>query len=130
MNVKITQPTNPKKMSDFWRRTYIRLLMEDIRSWDDMNDGERSLELFAIKDLVDAKFLDGHVVEDATGIPQIASGIRTTLAGRIFAEEQQDILDKKSFWGRIKSGTGLFIGWMSGIISALIIWYFTKPSDH
>jgi hypothetical protein len=72
----------------------------------------------------------GHVTKDASGIPAAASIRGPTLAGRIFAEEQQDVLDRASLWGRIKSGAGIafgwFFGWITGIISALIIWYITR----
>jgi hypothetical protein len=127
MSVKITQPTNAKKRSDFWRRLYIRLLMEDIRSWDAMTSEDRALELGAIEDLVDAGYMVGSVVKDTSGIPQAATIRGPTLAGRIFAEEQQDILDRKSLWGRVKAGSTVFIGWLAGIISGFILWYFTRP---
>jgi hypothetical protein len=49
-----------------------------------------------------------------------------TLNGHIFAEEQQEILRSKTFWRRIKSGSAIFIGWLSGIISAIIVYYITR----
>jgi hypothetical protein len=96
MSVKITQPRN--KQHDFWRRLYIRLLTEEMKPWDDLTPEERTLELGAIEDLVDAGYMAGKVSKDASGIPAMATIRGPTLAGRIFAEEQQDILDKKSFW--------------------------------
>jgi hypothetical protein len=120
MNVKTIQPTNPKKRSDFWRRLYIRLLTEDMKP-DDLPPDELALELGAIEDLVDAGYMSGHVIKDATGFPAAATIRGPTLAGRIFADEQQEIVDKKSLMGRIKSGAVLFIGWVAGIVSAVII---------
>jgi len=128
MNVKKAQASN--RQHAFWRRLYIRLLTEELRPWDDMTPEERALELGGIEDLVDAGYMAGHVTKDASGIPAAASIRGPTLAGRIFAEEQQDVLDRASLWGRIKSGAGIafgwFFGWITGIISALIIWYITR----
>ncbi|HEU6447608.1 MAG TPA: hypothetical protein VFV23_04135 [Verrucomicrobiae bacterium] len=124
MTVKSIQPSN--KQHDHWRRLYIRLLTEEMRPWDDLTPEERTLELGVIEDLVDAGYMSGSVIKGGDGIPAAATTRGPTLAGRIFAEEQQDILDKKSLWGHIKSGAGLFIGWLAGIISALIIWRLTR----
>jgi hypothetical protein len=126
MNVKITHAIKANSQHDFWRRQYIRLLTEEMRPWDDLSPDEQSLELGVIEDLVAAGYMAGTVTKDTSGIPKSASTRGPTLAGRIFAEEQQDILDKKSLWGRAKAGSTLFIGWLAGIISALIIWWLTK----
>jgi hypothetical protein len=126
MSVKTTQPMIGSNQHDFWRRLYIRILMDGVRPTDKLTKDELALELGAIEDLVEAGFMASKVHKDASGIPVLANTRGPTLAGRIFAEEQQDILDKKSIFGRIKSGTGLFIGWLSGIISAIIIWRLTK----
>ena len=80
----------------------------------------------AIEDLVDAGYMRGTVIPGPDGTPHASSTRGPTLAGRIFAEEQQEILDKKSLTGRIKSGAVLFIGWLAGILSAVIIWRLTK----
>jgi hypothetical protein len=124
MSVKTTQPTN--KQHDVWRRLYVRLLTEEISDWNNVSPGDRVLGLGAIEDLVIAGYLSGKVQKDTTGIPQFATIRGPTLAGRIFAEEQQDILDKKSLKGRIKSGAGLFAGWLVGIITSLIVWRLTR----
>jgi hypothetical protein len=128
MKVKTTQQTT--KQHAFWRKLYIRLLTEEPKQLDDLTPEERALELGGIEDLVDAGYIAGHVAKDASGIPQSATTRGPTLAGRIFAEEQQDILNKSSIGGRIKSGAGIafgwFFGWITGIISALIIWWLTK----
>ena len=124
MSVKTTQPTNMQH--DFWRKLYVRLLTEELDDWNNVSPADRTLGLGAIEDLVDAGYMSGHVIKDASGIPAAATIRGPTLAGRIFAEEQQDILDKKSLKGRIKSGTGLFVGWLVGIISSLIVWRLTK----
>jgi hypothetical protein len=128
MNVKKIQPSN--KQHDSWRRLYIRLLTEEMKAWDDLTPEERVLELGVIEDLIDAGYMSGKVNKDASGTPKSASIRGPTLAGRIFAEEQQDILDKKSLWGHIKSGAGLLTGWLAGIISALIIWLLTRIYNH
>ena len=124
MKVKKIQPSN--KEHDSWRRLYIRHLTEDLKPWENLSAEEKTLELGIIEDLVDAGYMVGKVNKDTTGIPQSAEIRGPSLAGRIFAEEQQDILDKKSLWGHIKSGAGLIIGWLAGIISALIVWLLTK----
>ena len=69
----------------------------------------------------------GHAIEDAS-VGYVAGAIvrGPTLAGRVFAEEQQEHVRSKSLWGRIKSGSTIFIGWLLGIISAVIIYYLTK----
>jgi hypothetical protein len=129
MTVKTSQQLKARKKPDFWRKLYIRLLLEEaeeVKPWDDLTQEDRELELGAIEDLVDAGYLAGSVNKDASGIPKSAQTRGPTLAGRIFAEAQQDILDKKSIFNRIKSGAGLFVGWVSGIISAVIIWKLTK----
>ena len=60
-----------------------------------MTDEQRSLELGVIEDLINAGYMVGEIVPDGSGIPVGASTRGPTLAGRLFAEEQQDILDKK-----------------------------------
>ena len=84
------------------------------------------LEGGAIDDLIVAGYMGGHVNRGTGGKIIEVESSGPTIAGRLFAEEQQDILDKKSVWGRIKSGTGIFVGWVAGIISAVIIWRLTK----
>src|ERR1035438_3570941 len=105
MNVPSSQPAKMSKQSDMWRRAYIRLLTEPMEAWTDLTP-EHVEELERIDELVQAGYLHGHVVRDAAGSPKLSSTQGPTLAGRIFAEEQQDILDKKSLLGRIKSGAG------------------------
>jgi hypothetical protein len=84
-------------------------------------------DLQALEDLIDAGYLRGKAVFDAGAGSVRGAVLRgATLAGRLFAEEQQEILDDRSLWGRIKSGSGVFIGWLSGLISALIVYYVTK----
>jgi hypothetical protein len=79
-----------------------------------------------IDELIQADYLRGNVVRDTGLIPKRANTNGTTLKGRIFAEEQQELLNKKSIVGRIKSGAVLFIGWLAGILSAVIVWRLTK----
>ena len=126
MKVKITHAANANSQHDFWRRQYIRLLTEEMKPWDELASEERTLELGVIEDLINAGYMEGKVIMGAGGIPAAATTRGPTLAGRIFAEEQQDILEKKSLWGRTKAGSSLFIGWLAGIFSALIIWRLTK----
>ena len=124
MSVKITQPSNMEH--DAWRRLYIRLLTKELVPWDGFTQEQIDLEGGVIEDLIVAGYMGGTVHRDVSGkiIQVVSTG--PTIAGRIFAEEQQDILDKKSLWGHIKSGAGLFIGWVGGILSAVIIWRLTK----
>jgi hypothetical protein len=124
MSVKITQPSNMEH--DAWRRLYIRLLTKELVPWDGFTQEKIDLEGGVIEDLIVAGYMGGRVIRGGDGkIGQVMSN-GPTIAGRIFAEEQQDILDRKSLWGHIKSGAGLFIGWVGGILSAVIIWRLTK----
>ena len=108
---------------------YVRLLTEDMRPWDGMSKEERELELGAIEDLIEAGYMAGRVISGASGIPEAASVRGPTLAEKNLAEEQQEVLERKSILGRIKAGSVLFIGWIFGVfsatIAALTIWYFT-----
>jgi hypothetical protein len=126
MNVPTTQKTIYNNQHDTWRRLYIKLLTSELEPWDGWSADRIALEGGAIEDLIVAGYLGGKVTRDAAGVIAFVVSSGPTLAGRLFAEEQQDILDKKSLWGRIKSGTGLFVGWVVGIISALIVWRLTK----
>lgn len=116
--------------TQFWRRIYIKLLTEDLRPWNEMNEEERNLQLSAIDDLVAGGYISGKVNKDNAGTPCSAAIHGPTLAGRVFAKEQQEILAKKSVWGQMKSGASLtfawFFGWLGGFISALILWYLTR----
>lgn len=87
---------------------------------------EQGLELDAIADLVDSGYMRGSVIRDNEGDVAGTSTSGPTLASRIFADEQKEILEKNSLMGRIKSGAVLFIGWLAGILSAVIVWRLTK----
>jgi hypothetical protein len=119
-----------KNKQDSWRRLYVRLLTEPINT-DSLDGHALILELNAIDDLIKAGYMIGKVNRDTAAIPLSSTVRRITLSGHIFAEQQQDILKSKSTWGIIKSNSTIFIGWLAGIISAiiggLILWYFTKP---
>jgi hypothetical protein len=126
MNVATTHKSIYNNQHDSWRRLYIKLLTSELEPWVGWGAERIALEGGAIEDLIVAGYLDGKVHRDAAGVIAFVESRGPTLAGRLFAEEQQDILDKKSLWGRIKSGTGLFVGWVAGIISAMIVWRLTK----
>jgi hypothetical protein len=126
MDVKTTHKIIYNNQHDAWRRLYIRLLTSELEAWTDLSSDRIDLEGGAIEDLIGAGYMGGKVHRDGAGKIGFIQSSGPTIAGRIFAEEQQDILDKKSFIGRIKTGTGLFVGWVSGIISAVIIWRLTK----
>ncbi len=125
MSVPSNHPIKKSSQKDVWRREYIRLLTEESEPWTDLTP-EHVEELERIDELIQAGYFQGQVIRDINGDPKASSTSGPTLAGRIFAEEQQDILDSKSLWGRVKSGAGLFIGWLAGILSALIVWKLTK----
>jgi hypothetical protein len=121
---KSTQNKRSKKES--WRQRYVRLITETPASETELTP-ELLEDLQAIQDLIDAGYLRGEAIEDASVGYVTGAIVRgPTLAGRVFAEEQQEHIRSKSFWGRIKSGSTIFIGWLSGIISAVIIYYLTK----
>lgn len=121
--------TSQRNTSESWRTRYIRLLTDGPETWDaepgDFTD-EQKLELEAIADLVDFGYMRGRAVRDVNCDVVSAATYGVTLSGRLFAEEQADLLKRRSLWGRIKAGGVLFIGWLSGILSAVIVWYLTK----
>jgi hypothetical protein len=109
-----------------WRHRYVRLIRETPASETELTP-ELLEDLQAIQDLIDAGYLRGEAIEDASVGYVTGAIVRgPTLAGRVFAEEQLEHIQSKSFWGRLKSGSTIFIGWLSGIISAVIIYYLTK----
>ena len=101
------------------------MLTEPGEPWTDLTP-EHVDELYRIDELIQAGYMRGEVLRDGRGEPCSSRTEGPTLAGRLFAEEQQDILDKKSLWGRIKSGAVLFIGWVAGMLSAVIVWRLTR----
>jgi hypothetical protein len=121
---KSTHNKRPKKES--WRQRYVRLITETPASETELTP-ELLEDLQAIQDLIDAGYLRGQAIEDASVGYVTGAIVRgPTLAGRVFAEEQREHTRSKSFWGRLKSGSTIFIGWLSGIISAVVIYYLTK----
>jgi hypothetical protein len=106
-----------------WRRRYIRLLTEPVTS-----ETKLTTEDFqAIADLIKNGYLRGTAQYDAA-VGQFTGAVieGVTLNGYIFAEEQREMLRSKSWWGRLKSSSTIFIGWLSGIISAVIVYYLTR----
>jgi hypothetical protein len=121
---KSTHSKRPKKES--WRQRYVRLITETSASETELTP-ELLEDLQAIQDLIDAGYIRGQAIEDASVGYVTGAIVRgPTLAGRVFAEEQQEHIRSKSVLGRLKSSSTIFIGWLSGIISAVIIYYFTK----
>ena len=109
-----------KKGDESWRRRYIRILAEDFTT-----EGATREDLEACEQLIDSGFIDGKASGTLDGgLFVIVKG--TTVMGRLFAEEQQQILAERSFWGRIKSGSGLFIGWLVGVVTSVLIHYLTS----
>ena len=121
---KSTHSKRPKKES--WRQRYVRLITETSASETELTP-ELLEDLQAIQDLIDASYIRSQAIEDASVGYVTGAIVRgPTLAGRVFAEEQQEHIRSKSVLGRLKSSSTIFIGWLSGIISAVIIYYFTK----
>ena len=113
-----------RKKGEGWRERYIRLLTTELESKEVLSEDDK-VDLEAIDDLIKAGFFNGKIHRSHDGgIFGTTNG--PTLEGRIFAEEQQAILDQKSVWGRIKSGAGLSIGWLAGVISSLLVYYLTN----
>jgi hypothetical protein len=110
-----------KTKDESWRSRYIRLLMSPL----DRIEGSTE-DLQAFEDLVDAGFMRGTMVHDSVGDVAAGSIRGVTLHGNLFAEEQMKIIMAESIWGRIKSGVGLSVGWLSGVLSAVIVYYLTK----
>jgi len=125
VSIPSNQPIKKRSQKDFWRREYIRLLTKPIEAWTDLTP-EHVDELDRIDDLIQAGYLRGDVIRDSNGEAKASVTQGPTLAGRIVAEEQQEKLDRKSVRGQIKSGAGIAIGWVAGILSALVIQYLAK----
>ena len=108
---------------DSWRRRYIWLLTERLTAETPLS----SEDFQAIADLIKQRYLRGTAQYDAS-LGRFTGAVieGTTLAGYIFAEEQREILRSKTLWGKTKSGSAIFIGWLSGIISAIIVYYLTR----
>jgi hypothetical protein len=119
-------PYNKRPKNESWRQRYVRLITETPASEAELTP-ELVEDLQAIQDLIDAGYLRGQAIEDASVGYVTGAIVRgPTLSGRIFAEEQLEHIRSKGLWGRLKSGSAIFIGWLSGIISAVIIYYLTK----
>ena len=105
---------NSKTKEEPWRTLYIRLLTTPINDDDFLKNSQ------ALQDLIDAGFMRGRLinVNHGNGAGGSINGI--TFRGRLFAEEQIKIIKAESMWGRIKSGAGLLVGWLAGVLSALI----------
>ena len=112
-----------KQSKESWRDVYLRLLK------DTPDDQEQKHELSQddlrfLKDLCDEGFIDGKI--DTAGDGSLfgwTDGL--TLSGRLFYEDQKNIRFNDSFIGRSFKGLSLFTGWVSGVISAFIIFKIT-----
>jgi hypothetical protein len=121
--------------SESWRRRYIRLLTEP-KVPDSPNAEENIKDAQAIADLVGKKYLRGQVPYDANaGRFTVLSIEGVTVDGHLFAEDQQAILDSKTFTGRLKAGSKLFgaviLGWFLGLLAPLVqqgIEYWLHPN--
>jgi hypothetical protein len=108
---------------DSWRQRYIRLLTEPLTAETRLS----SEDFQAIADLIKQGYLRGTSQYDASAGRFTGAVVEgTTLIGYIFAEDEQEILRSKTLWGKIKSSSTIFIGWLSGIISAIIVYYLTR----
>ena len=112
------------RKDESWRERYIRLLTIPLEGKDELSE-EDKVDLEAVDDLITAGFFNGKIHRSHDG-DLFGSLNGPTLEGRIFAEEQQQILDQRSLWGRIKNGAGVSIGWIAGVISSLLVYYITK----
>ena len=100
MSVPSSHPIKKSGQKDIWRREYIRLLTETGEPWTDLT-AKHVEELCGIEELCQAGYMRGEVLRGPPdGEPKSSRTEGPTLAGRLFAEEQQEVLDKKSLWGR------------------------------
>src|SRR5437773_1612513 len=110
----VSATSKSRKKTESWRERYIRLITQTPASETELTP-ELLEDLQAIQDLIEAGYLRGKAMEDASvGYVTGAVVQGPTLAGRVFAEEQLEHLRSKSLWGRLKSGSTIFIGWLSG----------------
>lgn len=113
-----------KAQSDRWRREYIRLLVEPLESWTELTP-ERVGELECIDELIRAGYMSGSVLRDGRGDPISATVSGPTVEGRLFADEQQELVRRKSVTGQLRTAGLWLFGWLSGIASVLIIRYLS-----
>ena len=113
-----------RKKNEAWRDLYLRLL-RDVDQRRDDSPGLWQDELKYLKELCDEDFIYGKIEGAHDGdLYGWTNGL--TLKGRLFAEEQQKIIDDRSLWGRIKNGAGVSIGCLAGVLSSLVVYYLTK----
>lgn len=108
-----------------WRERCIRLILTEPEA-----KGFRAVTVSEdpaiLLDLKGMGYVNGSEMIDVNGRVIEFRTTGATLAGLLFAEDQQQILAERSFWGRIKGGSGLFIGWLVGVITSVLIHYLTN----
>ena len=122
-----------------WRLRYLRILTGPTAS--DYNAREY---LHAIEDLIEEGLIRGTPAHGPEGVIEAVNLVRgpdglavTTLKGRLFIEDQQAILDSRTFFGRLKSALPAssailiaLVSWSLGLMTPLIQDRFPKRIDH
>ena len=108
-----------------WRERCVRLIGLELgeNEYLVINDLDDAVTLY---DLQCMDYVRGVEIQNSVGTVVEFRTMGATLQGKLFAEEQQSILDESSVWGRIKKVFGVFGGWVMGILTALIIYKLTN----
>lgn len=113
-------------MKSSWRDTYIQLLNDGPRKADSLPDEERQMQRDLVSELVDGGYATGFVVKDANGKIAGFTWIGVTVQGRLLADKLAEEKIGGSWKNRIISWGLAVGGWLSGIGSAILIWWITK----
>lgn len=116
---------NNRQKDESWRERCVRLIAiepDDI-GFRIVSDPDDATTLF---DLLDMGYVRGSEMMNEVGNIIEFRTMGATLAGRLFAEEQQTILEAASAWGRTKKILAVFGGWLMGIFTAFVVYQITK----
>lgn len=79
------------------------------------------------EELIDMGYIRGKSLPDRSGIPSIFSDMGgATLSGKIYLENLERKIYEDSILGKIERYIFQLIPWFGGVISAIIVQYFTK----
>ena len=113
-----------KRNNESWRDVYLRL-MEDTSDDDEHRTDLSQEDLRYLKELCDEGFMYGKLDEMADGkLAGWTNGL--TLKGRLFYDDQKNIKFDNSIFGRLIKVASLSIGWVSGVISAYVVFKITN----
>lgn len=95
------------------------MLSERVKAVDSLSTEER--DAFLLAELITEGYLDGEIIENAAGIPVKVPLSLPTVKGRLFLQELKEKEFAKSLAGRIKHLVSGAVGFVLGILTALIV---------